>query len=543
MYGNNYPNDFDQNAGDGTIRENNAERGNFSGQSLSGYANGSGAGEDGGSGTMSETGVGVAIGANHYGSYGGGYQGGGYGYGAGAGGPFGETYGAGNGYPGSGAGKGKKRILKEGKGGSGYWKKALAAVSLGLFFGACAGLGFYVVESMTGAFQGGSKTEAEAEPLAEGPEVVEKTVEQPGKADGSAGNGTDNGTAMAGAAGPNQAVVMDVSNVAADVMPAIVSINNTYMQRMSYFGQTLESESTAAGSGIIVGESDTELLIVSNYHVIENADKLVVQFVDGAEVEAQMKGSDPEMDLAVIAVSLEQVEADTRNAITVAALGDSDKLTVGEPAIAIGNALGYGQSVTVGVISALNRVIDLSSNGEVRVNTEDGATFIQTDAAINPGNSGGALLNMKGEVIGINSNKIGGSAVEGMGYAIPISAAKPIIEDLMLRETRMKVSEDKKGYLGITPLTVVDQMTQDYGMPKGVYVSQVYEGTGAEQAGLVKGNIITEFDGNKINSSEDLLRVMEYYSVGDTVDVTVMQGSPQGWESKTVTITLGAKFD
>lgn len=312
---------------------------------------------------------------------------------------------------------------------------------------------------------------------------------------------------------------------------------------MSYFGQMLESESTAAGSGIIVGESDTELLIVSNYHVIQDADKLVVQFVDGAEAEAQMKGSDPEMDLAVIAVPLDKVNADTKNAIAVAALGDSDSLTVGEPAVAIGNALGYGQSVTVGVISALDRIIDISNTGEIRTDTEDGAKFIQTDAAINPGNSGGALLNMKGEVIGINSNKIGGSAVEGMGYAIPISAAKPIIEDLMLRETRMKVSEDNKGYLGISPLTVVEQMTEDYGMPKGVYVSQVFEGTGAEAAGIVKGNIITEFDGNKINSSEDLLRVMEYYSVGDTVQVTVMHGSPDGWESKEVTVTLGRRTE
>ncbi len=318
---------------------------------------------------------------------------------------------------------------------------------------------------------------------------------------------------------------------------------STYTQRMSYFGQMLESESTAAGSGIIVGESDTELLIVSNYHVIQDADKLVVQFVDGAEAEAQMKGSDPEMDLAVIAVPLDKVNADTKNAIAVAALGDSDSLTVGEPAVAIGNALGYGQSVTVGVISALDRIIDISNTGEIRTDTEDGAKFIQTDAAINPGNSGGALLNMKGEVIGINSNKIGGSAVEGMGYAIPISAAKPIIEDLMLRETRMKVSEDNKGYLGISPLTVVEQMTEDYGMPKGVYVSQVFEGTGAEAAGIVKGNIITEFDGNKINSSEDLLRVMEYYSVGDTVQVTVMHGSPDGWESKEVTVTLGRRTE
>ena len=340
-----------------------------------------------------------------------------------------------------------------------------------------------------------------------------------------------------------KAIVMDVSDVASEVMPAIVSINNTYTQTMSYFGQTLRSESTAAGSGIIVGKNDEELLIVSNYHVVESADKLVVQFADGAEAEAQMKGSDPDMDLAVIAVSMKDVDAVTEEAIAVAALGDSESLTVGEPAIAIGNALGYGQSVTLGVISALDRVIDLSSSTGSRVNNEDGAAFIQTDAAINPGNSGGALLNMKGEVIGINSNKIGGNAVEGMGYAIPISAAKPIIEELMLKETREKVSEENKGYLGISPRTVADEMTEIYGMPKGVYVAQVYEGTGAYEAGIRKGNIITKFDGNKIGSAEDLLRVMEYYAVGDTVEVTVRYGSEDGWESKTVTVTLGEKFD
>ena len=198
---------------------------------------------------------------------------------------------------------------------------------------------------------------------------------------------------------------------------------------------------------------------------------------------------------------------------------------------------------TLGVISALDRVIDLSTPLGYRQESEDGATFIQTDAAINPGNSGGALLNIKGEVIGINSNKIGGDAVEGMGYAIPISAAKPIIENLMLKETRAKVSEENKGYLGISPRTVAEEMAEIYGMPKGVYVAQVYEGTGAEAAGIKKGNVITEFDGNKISSAEDLLRVMEYYKAGETVEVTLMQGSPDGWESKAVTVTLGEKFE
>lgn len=224
-------------------------------------------------------------------------------------------------------------------------------------------------------------------------------------------------------------------------------------------------------------------------------------------------------------------------------MGDSESLNVGEPAIAIGNALGYGQSVTLGVISALDRSIDVAMQTGNEQPKEDAATFIQTDAAINPGNSGGALLNIKGEVIGINSNKIGNTIVEGMGYAIPISAAKPIIEELMLKQTRTKVTESDKGYLGISPRTVAEEMTEIYGMPQGAYVAEVFEDTGADAAGIRKGNIITEFDGNEIRSAEDLLRVMEYYSVGESVDVTIMHGSQEGWESKTVTVTLGERIE
>ena len=433
---------------------------------------------------------------------------------------------AGDSFDGNGDSAQKKRRS------GGFFKKAAVSVVLGLFFGACAGAGFYAVEMATGGGQEAAvppvHIEKSAVPEPATAEAAPKTVETVEKISSSA-------------------VVMDVSDVAAQVMPAIVSINNTMTQTFSYFGRTLESESVGAGSGIIVGESDTELLIVSNFHVVQDADLLTVQFADGTEAEAQMKGSDPDMDLAVIAVDLAGISNETRGAITVAALGDSDSLTVGEPAIAIGNALGYGQSVTTGVVSALNRVIDLSASEDMYGMQGDApggsASFIQTDAAINPGNSGGALLNIRGEVIGINSNKIGGSAVEGMGYAIPISAAKPIIEELMLRETRSKVGEENKGFLGITSLTVVDQLVQDYGMPKGAYVSQVTEGSAAAKAGIMKGNIITGFDGNKIASSEDLIKVMEYYAAGDVVEVEIMQGSPVGWESKTVVVILGSRTE
>ena len=324
-----------------------------------------------------------------------------------------------------------------------------------------------------------------------------------------------------------------MSDVVSEVMPSIVAVNNHYTETMSYFGQSMSSEADASGSGIIVGQNDTELLIVTNYHVIEDTDKLTVQFVEGSEAEALIKGMDPNMDLAVIAVPVEEISSKTLQEIKVATLGDSDSLVVGEPAIAIGNSLGYGQSVTTGVISALDRSIEITGSAD--------GTFIQTDAAINPGNSGGALLNIKGEVIGINSNKIGGSAVEGMGYAIPISAASPIIADLMLRETKSKVAEEERGYLGISGISVTQEVSQAYGMPEGVYVAQVYENTAASRAGLKKGDIIMEFDGDKITSMEELQRELEFYAKGDTVKVKVMTMTLNGYEEITVEMTLGNK--
>ncbi len=243
-------------------------------------------------------------------------------------------------------------------------------------------------------------------------------------------------------------------------------------------------------------------------------------------------------DLAVIAVQLEDIEADTMSKISIAKLGDSDSLTVGEPAIAIGNALGYGQSVTTGVVSALDRAIastdnmETASTGDTEINT-----FIQTDAAINPGNSGGALLNMKGEVIGINSNKIGGSAVEGMGYAIPISDVKPIIENLMNKQP--KVDEDKRGYLGITGVDVKADYSELYDLPKGVYVSSVVEGAAADQAGIMRGYIITALNGEEIESMLELKEELTYYAAGDTVELSVMKMMSQGYEEDTVSVTLG----
>lgn len=329
--------------------------------------------------------------------------------------------------------------------------------------------------------------------------------------------------------------VADVSSVVESVMPSVVSINNSYEYKANYWGREYSSEAEASGSGIIIGENGEEYLIATNNHVIEDAKTLTVVFIDGAECQANVKGADADIDIAVIAVKKESLEASTRDAISIATLGDSDKLTVGEPAIAIGNALGYGQSVTTGVISALDRSLELEPG-----KTTEG--FIQTDAAINPGNSGGALLNAKGEVIGINSNKMGGSAVEGMGYAIPISRALPIINNLKDKKTKEVVPEGEKGYLGISGRGVSAEMAEIYDFPEGVYIYEVYPNTGAEAAKLRKGDIITKFEGSTINSMEKLQEYLAYYEAGETVELTVQRINEDGvYEEIQVSIVLVEK--
>ncbi len=411
----------------------------------------------------------------------------------------------------------------------GTGKKIAVAICCGVCFGVFAGAGFFAVNTAGNilANQVGiiSEKGAKAEPEEE-KDIVKDTVEE-----------------NKGAAEVNEVAyttVTDVTGVVKEVMPCVVSINNRYVEKMSFWGQVYSSEARSAGSGFIVGKNETELLLVSNQHVVASAEELTVQFVDGTQAQAQIKGVDVDKDLAVIAVQLEDIEADTMSKISIAKLGDSDSLTVGEPAIAIGNALGYGQSVTTGVVSALDRAIastdnmETASTGDTEINT-----FIQTDAAINPGNSGGALLNMKGEVIGINSNKIGGSAVEGMGYAIPISDVKPIIENLMSKQTRLKVDEDKRGYLGITGVDVKDDYSELFDLPKGVYVSSVVEGAAADQAGIMRGYVITAINGEEIESMLELKEELTYYAAGDTVELSIMKMMSQGYETDTVSVTLG----
>lgn len=337
-------------------------------------------------------------------------------------------------------------------------------------------------------------------------------------------------------------VTSDVSGIVENVMPSIVSITSMSVEEVqSFFGGTYQQETEGAGTGIIIGQNDSELLIVTNNHVVEGSDTLTVTFDDETSVEANIKGANADYDVAVIAVSLEDISDDTMDAISVATLGDSTQLKVGEPAIAIGNALGYGQSVTTGVISALNRSVSTTDSQTGRT-TESSVKLIQTDAAINPGNSGGALVNANGEVVGINSSKLVSDSVEGVGYAIPISDVSDLIEQLMNQETREKVDEADQGALGIRGISVSDAFSEQLELPQGVYVSEVTSGGGAEKAGMSKGCIITAIDGNSVSSMEALQEQLQYYAKGETVTLTIQVPQPTGeYKEQTLDVTLGEK--
>lgn len=335
-------------------------------------------------------------------------------------------------------------------------------------------------------------------------------------------------------------VTSDVSSTVESVMPSVVSITNLSIQEVqSFFGGRYQQEMKSAGTGIIISQTDDELLIVTNYHVIQGCETLTVTFNDESSVEAGVKGSDAEHDVAVIAVQKNQISDDTMNAISVATLGDSTQLKVGEPAIAIGNALGYGQSVTVGVISAVDREISSMDDSTGQM-IGSAVKMIQTDAAINEGNSGGALLNVSGEVIGINSSKLAGTKIEGMGYAIPISDVSDIIDSLMNRSTKHKVEESRRGILGIRGYDVTTESAQKFQMPLGFYVYEVVEGGGAEQAGITHGNIITGINGSSVTSNDELQKELAYYAAGDTVTVTIQIPENNGeYTEKQVEVTLG----
>lgn len=332
--------------------------------------------------------------------------------------------------------------------------------------------------------------------------------------------------------GSTKTVTSDVTAIVKEAMPSVVSITNMSVQEVqSFFGGTQMQKSQSSGSGIIIGKNDKELLIVTNNHVIENSTSLTVSFIDNESVEGIVKGTDASRDVAVVAVPLNKIKNDTLEEISIATVGDSSKLNVGEPAIAIGNALGYGQSVTTGIISATNRELE-GFKGKL----------IQTDAAINPGNSGGALLNANGEVIGINTVKINAEAVEGIGYAIPLSDIKGLLENLMNKETRTKVSEAQRGYLGIAGLDVTEESAKMYNMTKGVFVSEVTKGGGAEKAGVIPGSIITGFEGIGVDTMQALQEQLQYYRVGEKVKLTLQVPADKGtYKEETVEITLGKR--
>ena len=348
---------------------------------------------------------------------------------------------------------------------------------------------------------------------------------------------------------------LDVSEIVSEALPSIVSITTKSVQEVqNYFGmygmygyapQQQEQEVEGSGSGIIVGKNDDELLIATNYHVVEGADTLSVAFTDGNAVEASVKGFDEERDLAVVSVSLDDVKDDTMDAISIAKIGSSDDLKVGEQVIAIGNALGYGQSVTTGIVSAKNRRMDSDNNTvtDGSDDSSDGVNLIQTDAAINPGNSGGALLNMEGEVVGINSAKLASTEVEGMGYAIAISDVTDILQNLMNETSRDKLDDSEYGVLGIEGSSVSSEAVQMYGIPAGVFVKKVTEGGAADKAGLKANSVITEFNGKTVSSINQLIEYLSYYEPDEEVELTVQVPHGTSYKEETVKVTLDENTD
>lgn len=388
-----------------------------------------------------------------------------------------------------------------------FWKKGVAVVASAAVFGGVAGGAFYgIAGNQIKKLDALTNTTTEAASTTSAPTTESLSL----TSTASIGNG------------------MDVSTIAENVMPSVVAINiSAIVEQQGMFGYTQQYEAEGSGSGIIIGENDSELLMVTNNHVVSDATTVNVTFADGESYEAQVKSTDSDTDLAIVVVKLSDIKESTMNQIKIATIGDSDSLKVGEQVVAIGNALGYGQSVTTGIVSAKDRT-----------NSTNTTPLIQTDAAINPGNSGGALLNMKGEVIGINSSKYSDTTVEGMGYAIPITAVQDRLDDLMNRQTREKVDESEKGYLGISCATVSSDVSEAYGIPEGVLVTDVASKSAAEKAGIKANYVITKIDGQSISSAEELTEKLNYYAVGETVPITYEYLKDDAYVEKTVDVTL-----
>lgn len=413
-------------------------------------------------------------------------------------------------------GKKPKKVKKVG----GFGKKLGKVAAIALVFGLVAGIAFQSVVYVSDNVLGLNKTSSE-------------TADTGSDSTGDTAKSTDSDGAVATT---TSKISTDVSEVAASVMPAIVQVTNVSLtQYQTFFGQTYSQENTSAGSGIIINQDDDNIYIASNNHVVEDAETLTITFSDGTAVEGSIKGTDSSCDLAVISVPISDIPEDTLSQIKVATMGDSDAATVGESCIVIGNAMGYGQSVTLGIISAKDREVSIEDdNGNVVTND-----LIQTDAAVNPGNSGGALLNMSGEVIGIVSAKLSSSSVEGMGYAIPISYASSIINQMVDNDV---VSDLDASYLGIAGKDVTSSMAEQYSIPAGVYVAQVVSGSAAEEAGIRVGDVITSFNGRKVTSMSTIQNIMQYLKAGTEVDITVAQQA-NNYEETTVTATLSHKYD
>lgn len=407
-----------------------------------------------------------------------------------------------------------------------FFKKAVSFICLGALFGVAAGTAFSIPTYITN--QQLLETKLELEKL---------------EAENNSPQLSTTTSSLATAESSSSASSADITTIANSCLPSVVSITNKGVTEVRTMFGTYQQDTESSGSGIIIGANDSELLIVTNYHVVSGSSELSVVFSydedsdDPSLVSAKLKGYESDKDLAVISVSMNDITSEMQSQIKVATIGDSSKLELGQEVVAIGNALGYGQSVTTGIISALNR--------EVSVSDDDGNTItnklIQTDAAINPGNSGGALLNMNGELIGINSVKVASSSVEGMGYAIPISDVQSIIEELMLKETRDVVDETAQGYLGIGGTDVTSEISQTYDMPIGIYINMIYDDSPAMAAGLSKGNIITKFDGQTVKSMSELKTLLTYYKSGETVEMIAMVPSNEGYVEQTFTLTLGSK--
>ena len=404
---------------------------------------------------------------------------------------------------------------------NGLTRKVAGITAAALLFGTVSGGTMVGINKIADSF--GPATY----PLVSSQAAVEDSTTE---AQTSAGASASGNSAVAG-----NAVALDVSAIVKSAMPSVVAINNTMLyQSNNWWGMSQTYEVPSSGSGIIIGQNEEELLIATNNHVVEDSENLSVVFIDDTSVNASIKGTDADSDLAVIAVALKDIPEDTLSQISVAKLGDSDALEVGQGVVAIGNALGYGQSVTVGYVSALNR--------EVKVDNTVTRNLLQTDAAINPGNSGGALLNMKGEVIGINAAKYSSTDVEGIGYAIPISKAQEILSTLMTQRTKNQtVAEGEEGYLGIQGLTVDDSMVKQQDMPAGVFVYGIIDGGAAANSDLRKRDIIVKFDGQSVKSMAALQDLLKYYKAGETVELGVKSLENGEYVDRTVTITLGTK--